>query len=183
MHAIFFGLKRAYHGSLRVTRRALARLGLTAARFDLLYILHNTSPGLPQRGLQHVLGVTAPTVSRMLGSLEELGLIARERDQEDRRQRYVTLTEEGRRRVVKAVRLFIETGHIQLAVDSALCPMRWHERLESDFVRGTFGNKLDNLRNAYHDVATRNYPRIWSGDAFKSPGERWRGWIMRDLEF
>ena len=37
MNAIFFGLKRAYHGTLRIYRRALANLGLTAARFDLLY--------------------------------------------------------------------------------------------------------------------------------------------------
>jgi hypothetical protein len=39
MNAIFFGLKRAYHGTLRITRSALASLGLTAARCDLLYAL------------------------------------------------------------------------------------------------------------------------------------------------
>ena len=39
MDAIFFGLKRAFHGSLRIARFALTALGLTAARFDMLYAL------------------------------------------------------------------------------------------------------------------------------------------------
>ena len=43
MHAIFFGLKRAHHGTLRITRRALIALGLTAARFDLLYAVQDVA--------------------------------------------------------------------------------------------------------------------------------------------
>jgi hypothetical protein len=39
MDATFFSLKRAFHGTLRLTRVTLAKLGLTAARFDLLYAL------------------------------------------------------------------------------------------------------------------------------------------------
>ena len=35
MNAIFFGLKRAFHGTLRIARPMLTSLGLTAARFDL----------------------------------------------------------------------------------------------------------------------------------------------------
>jgi hypothetical protein len=32
MNANFFGLKRTFHGTLRITRPSLAKLGLTAAR-------------------------------------------------------------------------------------------------------------------------------------------------------
>ena len=39
MNQIFFASKRAFHSILRVTRRPLRSLGLTAARFDVLYVL------------------------------------------------------------------------------------------------------------------------------------------------
>ena len=102
MNAIFFGLKRAYHGSLRITRRALARLGLTAARFDLLYAV-NESGGrrMLQRDLRRALGVSPPTVSRMVDSLEALGWVQRERCCVDGRMRFVRLTEAGRRCIRK----------------------------------------------------------------------------------
>jgi hypothetical protein len=35
MNPMFFGLKRAYHGALRIGRLSFAALKLTAARFDL----------------------------------------------------------------------------------------------------------------------------------------------------
>ena len=88
MNVIFFGLKRAYHGTLRVTREALAKLGLTPARFDLLYIVAKEGGTLLQRELQRALGVVAATVSRMLTSLEELGLVEREVVEEDHRCRH-----------------------------------------------------------------------------------------------
>ncbi len=77
MHTVFFGLKRAFHGTLRVTRGALATFGLTAARFDMLYIVAKEGSSLTQRRLQRALGVAAATVSRMLRSLEKLGLVER----------------------------------------------------------------------------------------------------------
>ena len=52
MHAVFFDLKRAYHSTLRLTRRLLKRLGLTAARFDLLYIVEKA--GKTKIGRAHV---------------------------------------------------------------------------------------------------------------------------------
>jgi MarR family transcriptional regulator for hemolysin len=102
-HAIFFGLRRAWHGFLRITRRALATIGLTSARFDLLYVLQRGDGRVTQRGLRRTLGVNRTTISRMLGSLEALGLVTREKSYGDRRTREVRLTEEGRRRIRVAV--------------------------------------------------------------------------------
>ena len=51
---------------------------------------------MTQRELRKALGVSGPTVSRMLGSLEELGLVEREVSDLDRRERYVMLTNAGR---------------------------------------------------------------------------------------
>jgi DNA-binding MarR family transcriptional regulator len=122
MHAAFFGLKRAYWGSLRATRKALQERGLTAARFDLLYLLWE-SPRFPrrQRTLTRSLGVTAPVVSRMLKALRELGLVVRVRDWIDRRGWLVSLTAEGRERMGKAVRHFVRQRGAWRHVEHALC--------------------------------------------------------------
>ena len=39
MHAAMFSLKRAHHSVLRIGRPMLLDMGLTAARFDLLFAL------------------------------------------------------------------------------------------------------------------------------------------------
>ena len=157
MNVLFFGLKRAFHSTLRVFRRALARLGLTAARFDLLYIVLKEQ-GLLQRELQRALGVAAPTVSRMLASLEELGLIAREVAEEDRRQRYVELTKAGRRCVLRAARALIHSGVVDLTIDSALAPALWHDAGACWTARHECLRPLRLLRLAYRDLATPDYP-------------------------
>jgi DNA-binding MarR family transcriptional regulator len=157
MNALFFGIKRAFHGTLRVFRRALTSLGLTAARFDLLYIVLKER-GLLQRELQRALGVAAPTVSRMLASLEELGLVVREVDEEDRRQRYVELTKEGRRSVIRAARLLIHSGLVDLTIDSALSPADWHDPSVRSRGRDECFRPLRLLRYAYRDLATNHYP-------------------------
>jgi DNA-binding MarR family transcriptional regulator len=158
MHVVFFGLKRAFHGTLRITRSALASLGLTAARFDLLYIVAKEGAVLSQRKLQRALGVAASTVSRMLASLEELGLVTREIMEDDLRQRFVVLTKAGRRCVFKAARLLIHTGAVQVTVDSALCPDRWHEEAACQAAHKQCLASLDLLREAFRDVATPRYP-------------------------
>jgi DNA-binding MarR family transcriptional regulator len=157
MNVIFFGLKRAYHGTLRVTRQALARLGLTAARFDLLYIVQKGGE-MTQRELRKALGVSGPTVSRMLGSLEELGLIEREVSDLDRRERYVMLTKAGRRCVRKAARLLIHPGHVQLALDGALGGDQWHNAIACEKAKNACDHMLGRLRRAFGDVATFAYP-------------------------
>jgi DNA-binding MarR family transcriptional regulator len=77
MHAAFFALKRAYHSTLRLTRAGLTELGLTAARFDMLFALGEYRRGLLQGSLIRVLGVGRTTVSRMLAALEKLGFVKR----------------------------------------------------------------------------------------------------------
>jgi DNA-binding MarR family transcriptional regulator len=115
MNAHFFGLKRAYHGFLRVTRRPLQVLGLTAARYDLMYALMlrqndwDVAPML-QRELRRELGVTGSVVSRMLGSLEKLGLITRKRKARDRRQLEIRLTEKGLECIRYAYRALVRSS-------------------------------------------------------------------------
>jgi DNA-binding MarR family transcriptional regulator len=158
MNTTFFGLKRAYYGTLRLTRRALARLGLTAARFDLLHIVLKHGRFMVQRDLREALGVAAPTVSRMLASLEELGLLRRQPLEDDLRQRTITLTREGRECIQRALRHFVRSGYAKLAVDSALCPENWFDDRACSRASSILDATLQRVRDAYGDVATPDYP-------------------------
>jgi DNA-binding MarR family transcriptional regulator len=157
MNVLFFSIKRAFHGTLRVFRRAFTRLGLTAARFDLMYIVLKEK-GLLQRELQRALGVAASTLSRMLGSLEELGFVVREVAEEDGRQRYVDLTKEGRRTVLRAARELIHSGLVDLTIDSALSPDDWNDPGVRWKARADCLRPIRLLRRAYRDLATDEYP-------------------------
>jgi DNA-binding MarR family transcriptional regulator len=103
MNAVYFGLKRAFQGWLRIGRKEFLSRGLTAARFDMLYALTNEGKARTtftlQSKLPEILGVTGQTVSRMLISLEELGFVRRVRSEADKRQLEVWLTREGARRI------------------------------------------------------------------------------------
>ena len=166
MHTIFFGLKRAHHGVLRIGRRALAQVGLTAARFDLLYAVLERE-GFPQFELCQALGVSAPTVSRMVTSLEQLGLVVRHTTLVDRRLRHVALTDTGRRIIEEAIGRFMTSGTAQLAVDSALCPTRWYDGKLCSRLRQRLEKTLDKIRYAYRDIADLYRP--WDPDADESP--------------
>jgi DNA-binding MarR family transcriptional regulator len=165
MNAIFFGLKRAFHGTLRVTRRMLTRIGLTAARFDMLYALPRekrfVGEGMWQSALRRQLGVSRPTVSRMLASLEELGLVLRRADSKDRRQVFVALTDAGRALLRAAERVFIDSGYIQLAIDTALGTepggpatwSHWYNEYACLLEAEAFEEVLDKVRGAFGDFA------------------------------
>jgi DNA-binding MarR family transcriptional regulator len=162
MHAIFFGLKRAHHGTLRIARRHFAKLRLTAARFDLLYAVRERRRGIVQSTLRRVLGVSRATVSRMLASLERLGLVTRRVFERDRRKRLVELTNRGKFRIARAHRELTVSGWANLAVASALCSegsgFQWWD--EGDCLQATSDVEaiLNRVRYAFWDHATLDYP-------------------------
>jgi DNA-binding MarR family transcriptional regulator len=166
MHTIFFGLKRAHHSTLRLTRGELARLGLTAARFDLLYALRRRRGGVLQSSLRKLLGVCRATVSKMLASLEKLGLVRRSVYLLDRRRKLVELTNRGKWRIGRAYCELVLSGWAQLAVDSALGAegRSYHWYNPDDCIEATslLDGLLWHVREAYGDRATLDYP--WSVD-------------------
>jgi DNA-binding MarR family transcriptional regulator len=164
MNAIFFASKRAYHGVLRVTRRPLQVLGLTAARFDMMYALmpwDSSGPShLFQSELRALLGVSAPTVSRMLASLEKLGWISRRPDCVDRRQREVSLTEAGLACIRAAYRAIVRAS-MRLLYMAMTFGERWSAN--AAFVpMCELEAYLTCLRREYGDSATLAYP--WHPD-------------------
>lgn len=124
--------------------------------------------GVSQRGLQRLLGVSRQTVSRMLASLEELGLLRRTVRWPDKRRKQVELTKRGRWRIAIAHRDLTRSGWAQLGVNSALgssgLGYRWDD--EGDCIRGTslFEALLNCVRWTFGDRATLDYP--WSPEDF-----------------
>jgi DNA-binding MarR family transcriptional regulator len=166
MNPIFFGLKRAYHSTLRIGRATLRTLRLTAARFDLLFALTHEgrarAPAMRQSALRRVLGVSRPTISRMLRSLEELRLIDRRRCVDDRRHLEVELTQRGWFRIAFAYRIMTLSGWAQLAIDCALGTDDAHEDNWHDLEHGLLEMSaldavLDKIRRTFRDVATLDY--------------------------
>jgi DNA-binding MarR family transcriptional regulator len=165
MHAAYFGLKRSYWGSLATTRKRLKEIGLTAARFDMLYALLRHGTPVQQRYLVRKLGVTSPVVSRMLKSLRQLGYVERKRDVLDARAWLTFLTRAGRTKIREAIREFISSGLIAGIVEESLCP-----RMPPDLNRENeaFARMcqlewiLDTLRDGFRARGTLYYP--WHPD-------------------
>jgi DNA-binding MarR family transcriptional regulator len=163
MHVVFFGLKRAYHGTLRITRKPLRDVGLTAARFDLLYAVKECPGGVLQSALRRILGVCRATVSKMLISLEQRGLVKRTVYKYDRRQRLVRLTGSGRHGIRDAKEDFMRSGAAELAFATAigstgLCS--WFDEDRCFEQKSWLLERLDALRNGFFDFASLEYPRL-----------------------
>jgi DNA-binding MarR family transcriptional regulator len=162
VHRVFFGLKRAFHGILRLGRAPLKDLGLTAARFDMMFAIQRASRhhAIYQALLRGLLGVTDATISRMLRSLEERGYVTREWSRIDRRCRIVRLTEEGLRRIRDARAAMIDSGWADQQAVWAI-PKDW-DRDPHDY--DSFEEievlrwQLRKIRRHTDDVATLHYP-------------------------
>jgi DNA-binding MarR family transcriptional regulator len=160
MHAAMYGLKRAYWGSLGTTRRRLKEMGLTAARFDLLYVLRQHRAPLAQRWIHRILGVTHPVVSRMLKSLRRLGLTERKRRRIDQREWMISLTPAGRTLIRKAVFEFITRRRAWRIVQEGLCPDMppdVNRENEALFRMAALEAMLNNLRRGFRAGGTLYY--------------------------
>ena len=167
MHAMFFGVKRVHLRLLDFSRLMLRDYGwLTPARFDMLRIVHvhdEQGIGVPQANIRLLLGVSAPTVSRMLKSLEDRGAIIRKRLERDARCRIVHFTERGRHLIRTAMKQLIDSEWIDLELDEATEPEEGNIDALSEL--------LEFFRNAFQDPAPFKHP--WRC------GQLDRGWPWR----
>ncbi len=158
MDAIYFGLKRAYQATLKVGRFILSRIGLTPARFDMIYaIRHSGRTFMTQMELRRVLGVSRPTVSRMLASLEKLGLVWRG-PTHDRRTRKVDLTPAGERLLKRVLDELIAPEILSFPIDDALTHGRSLDENVRFLKRAYTESTLNILARYFRDTATLYYP-------------------------
>lgn len=164
MHTLFFGIKRAHLRVVALTRPFLEDACLTPARFDMLRIVSLRPHGILQRNVQYVLGVSGATVSRMIRSLELLGLVVRKRYERDRRCLLVTITEVGIDIMRRAMDGAIDSGAAeQLAARGTTgdrCVDSANDHVHREVI--AFEDMLVRARAAYDDPSPVRHP--WSGD-------------------
>jgi DNA-binding MarR family transcriptional regulator len=164
MNAIVFATKRVFQSAVRVANSELKliALGLTAARFDMMFALTRRRDDkmdrqtLRQSELRRILGVSAPVVSRMLRSLDALGWITRRRPRHgDQRQRDVTLTDLGFARFRAAYGLLIHFA--KRIVYRAICWGLHRDRQERFRNMAMLESYLSSLRGHFRDTARLYY--------------------------
>lgn len=85
-------LQRAY------ARHLLGRFGISAGRLSVLMLIERSNPERPRPAdLARRVGVSRPTMTRLLDGLARDGLVARRADSDDGRARRIELTAAGRR--------------------------------------------------------------------------------------
>jgi DNA-binding MarR family transcriptional regulator len=99
------------HGSNEVLRPH----GITLTQFNVLRILRGAGArGLCGREIAERLISRVPDVSRLLDRMEEMGLLGKARDSEDRRHVTARLTAKGRRVLEKATPELTAYGHARM---------------------------------------------------------------------
>ncbi|MGH7285166.1 MAG: hypothetical protein ACRELY_26890 [Polyangiaceae bacterium] len=119
MHCLPFTLKRAHFASYKLLQTFTIAEGLTPARFDLIYALHNTYYRWPfQWWLAQRLGVARATVCKMIRALRDLGFLELRVDSKDVHARRISLTKLGRKHFGRALKS-IRRGRVDAAVRGA----------------------------------------------------------------
>lgn len=101
-------LLRVHAALVPKLERALARTGLPIAWYDALLVL-NAAPGkrlrMSELGARAVL--SRERISRVVGELETAGLVTRERNPDDKRSWFATITPEGRKQLRAAAPVYL----------------------------------------------------------------------------
>jgi DNA-binding MarR family transcriptional regulator len=165
MDRIFYGLKRAYHSTLRISRRDFEEVDLTPARMDILHTLRRAKRSkvpIWQSQLRRIIGYTArSTMTQILQALEGLLWIRRKRSQEDKRQLEVELTDAGRDELSRAYCRFFPGWAIEAArwATGWLPPKPDEIRAWDGYVEkmGLFDRILSFIRIALRDTGSVRY--------------------------
>jgi DNA-binding MarR family transcriptional regulator len=159
MNHFLYATKRAYYGTLRIVRTPAISVGVTPARFDMMYAIFGAYGGQThQAALARKVGVSAPVVARMLRSLQQLGYVLLERCRVDRRKILVGLTKAGRRCFLRARRVLMYSGLVDLAIDSALGGERWFDEAYTLDEKDRLDHALTRIREAFWAGGRLYYP-------------------------
>lgn len=87
---------------------------LTVNLIDTIDVIHDKQP-CPQKDIQDALLLPKQTVSFLVKKLEKTGIVQMVQGEEDRRQRLVSLTKDGKKRAERIIRDFV--GREEAAMD------------------------------------------------------------------
>ena len=96
-----FNIKAAWHAIARMYNQQAAKYDITMSMgFVLLNI--NSDEGTPATKIAPLMGLEARSLTRLLKTMEEKGLIYRESDASDKRMVRIVLTKEGKKKKEKS---------------------------------------------------------------------------------
>lgn len=125
-------LRRAWFGLNQSFRQRTAHLGITPDQFSILrWLSEGDTQGLTQRALGDLMASDANTITSTLSRMEKAGLIARQRHENDRRARRVTLQPAGKRALTRGRKIALELQEQVLAALPAGRREKFLEELEA----------------------------------------------------
>ena len=152
MDQAFFTLKRAHHATLKFSRRVLAQFEMTPARLDFLQAI--ALGECTQLDLRSRLGLSKASISEMLGELEKMGLVGRERCG---RTKVVWLAPRGMEVFRRVLKTCVVNACVATAINVVLARGDWN--------RGALTGVCWYMRDAFGDTADWElYPRRPSGE-------------------
>ena len=95
-----YAIKAAWHAIARMYNQKAAKYDLTMSMGFVLLNIH--SEGTPATKIAPLMGLEARSLTRLLKTMEEKGLIYRETDPSDKRMVRIVLTKEGKRKKEKS---------------------------------------------------------------------------------
>lgn len=95
-----YAVKAAWHAIARMYNQQAAKHDITMSMGFVLLNIH--SEGTPATKIAPLMGLEARSLSRLLKTMEEKGLICREADPSDKRMVLIVLTKEGRKKKEKS---------------------------------------------------------------------------------
>ncbi len=107
---------RACHAVERAVAAALAPLDLKPAQLDVLMNLHR-HPGMSQHELARKLLVGRSNITMLLPQMEKRALLKRENDRKDKRVMRLSLTKDGEKLLMKALK--VHTALIEKAMSQS----------------------------------------------------------------
>jgi DNA-binding MarR family transcriptional regulator len=95
-----YAIKATWHAIARMYNQKAAKHDITMSMGFVLLNIH--SEGTPATKIAPLMGLEARSLSRLLKTMEEKGLICREADRTDKRMVLIVLTKEGKKKKEKA---------------------------------------------------------------------------------
>ena len=116
---LFFGILRAAHALHGRLEEALAAVGLSPAKYEVLHQLVRAGDSMPLRALAEGQRCVPSNITQLVDRLEGDGLVRRVADPADRRIVRAVLTPDGRARVAAGAEA---VGRVQEAFAASLSP-------------------------------------------------------------
>jgi DNA-binding MarR family transcriptional regulator len=100
-----YGLSKVANRKKMQLEKALEPLDLHAIHVGIMRILHDGGDEITQNQLSDEVGLDKATMVKVVDHLENRGLVKRAQSQKDRRANFITLTEKGKKVLLKAVKV------------------------------------------------------------------------------